>query len=91
MIIDDDQVAIDNLAACLNHFPMIEIAGTARTANLGKRIIAKHKPDLLFLDMELSDMNGIDLFNQIRDEIDWNMRVIVYSAHDKYMLQPSAK
>ena len=87
VIIDDDQVAIDNLAACLNHFPMIEIAGTARTANLGKRIIAKHKPDLLFLDMELSDINGIDLFNQIRDEIDWNMRVIVYSAHDKYMLQ----
>ena len=35
VIIDDDQVAIDNLAACLNDFPMIEIAGTARNANLG--------------------------------------------------------
>lgn len=87
VIIDDDQASIDNLVACLNSFQMLEIAGTARNGHLGKKIIAKNKPDLLFLDMELTDMSGIDMFNEIKNEIDWSMRVIIYSAHDKYMLQ----
>ena len=56
---------------------MLEIAGTARNGHLGKKIIAKNKPDLLFLDMELTDMSGIDMFNEIKNEIDWSMRVII--------------
>lgn len=66
VIIDDDQASIDNLVACLNSFQMLEIAGTARNGHLGKKIIAKNKPDLLFLDMELTDMSGIDMFNEIK-------------------------
>ncbi len=87
VIIDDDQDSIDNLVACLNNYPMLEITGTARSGHLGKKIITKNKPDLLFLDMELTDMSGIDMFNEIKDEVDWSMRVIIYSAHNEYMLQ----
>lgn len=41
---------------------------------------------ILFLDVELPDMKGIELLEQINSCITWNMQVIFYTAYDKYMI-----
>ena len=43
-------------------------------------------PSLVFLDVELPDMQGPELLNLIRNEITWNMQVVFYTAYNKYML-----
>ena len=53
---------------------------------MGTKLIFKTKPDLVFLDVELPDMQGSELLNLIRNEITWNMQVIFYTAYNKYML-----
>ena len=55
--------------------------------NKGKKLIAKVQPDLLFLDVELPDMTGMELLQEIRDSVSWNMRIVFYTAYDKYMIQ----
>ena len=47
----------------------------------------KVQPDLLFLDVEMPDMTGLELLQEIRDYVSWNMRVVFYTAYDKYMIQ----
>ena len=45
-----------------------------------------HQPDLVFLDVELPDMSGFDLLDDIRDDILPNLRVVFYTVYDKYIL-----
>ena len=64
----------------------VRILDTATTAELGKRHILKYQPDLVFLDVELPDMFGFDLLDDIRDDILPNLRVVFYTVYDKYIL-----
>lgn len=85
-IIDDDELAADNLIFELKTYPRFDIEGIAKSGAAGKKLIFKTMPDLVFLDVELPDMQGPELLNLIRNEITWNMQVIFYTAYDKYML-----
>mgnify|MGYP002952936181 FL=1 len=60
---------------------------TARNGKQAKKVITKVQPDLLFLDVEMPDMTGMELLKDIRDDVSWNMRVVFYTAYDKYMIQ----
>ena len=45
------------------------------------------RPDLLFLDVELPDILGLNLLSEIRDDVLWDMKVVFYTSYDKYLLQ----
>ena len=86
-IVDDDEVALENLSFELGKDARFFLKGTARNGKQGKKLIAKVQPDLLFLDVELPDMTGMELLQEIRDSVSWNMRIVFYTAYDKYMIQ----
>lgn len=86
LIIDDDALAADNLIFELKASPRFIVEGVAKNGSLGKKAIFRTMPDLVFLDMELPDMQGPELLSMIRNEITWNMQVIFYTAYNKYML-----
>ena len=86
IIIDDDLGSIQKLQNDLLAFSEVRILDTATTAELGKRHILKYQPDLVFLDVELPDMSGFDLLDDIRDDILPNLRVVFYTVYDKYIL-----
>lgn len=86
VIVDDEESAIDNLSFELQRYSYVSVEGTARTGSLGLKVIEKTKPDLLFLDVELSDMTGMDVLARLRDRITWNMRVVFYTAYNKYVI-----
>ena len=85
-IVDDDEVALENLSFELGKDARFFLKGTARNGKQGKKLIAKVQPDLLFLDVELPDMSGLDLLDDIRDDILPNLRVVFYTVYDKYIL-----
>ena len=87
IIVDDDELAAENLAFELKTRPEFSVEGVARNARSAKKLIGKVQPELLFLDVEMPDMTGMELLQDIRDNIVWNMRVVFYTAYDKYMIQ----
>ena len=86
VIVDDEESAIDNLSFELQRYSYVSVEGTARTGSLGLKVIEKTKPDLLFLDVELPDMTGMDVLARLHDRITWNMRVVFYTAYNKYVI-----
>lgn len=86
MIIDDDETAIDELVRALAKYPQFEVAGSCRNTVSGYKMLMAEHPDLLFLDVELPDMQGVEFFNSIQDKIIWDMRVVFYSSYSKYIL-----
>lgn len=91
IIIDDDELSRENLAFELKSYPAFQIVDVAKNGIQGKRLIFKATPDLIFLDVELPDMRGLELLQQIEEAITWNMKVIFYSAYDKYVKQAFRK
>lgn len=87
VIIDDERTAIDALRRELEVYHEFEIKGTASNGAKGKKLILELHPDLLFLDVELPDVLGLNLLSEIRDEVLWDMKVVFYTSYDKYLLQ----
>ena len=87
VIVDDDDVSLENLDFSLRKDTRFQVEGVARNGKQGKKVITKVRPDLLFLDVEMPDMTGMELLQDIRDSISWNMKVVFYTAYDKYMIQ----
>ena len=86
LIIDDDSTATSELRKGLAAHPEFTVAGAATTATAGERLLFRLRPDILFLDVELPDMQGVAFLNSIKERIDWRMSVVFYSMHSKYIL-----
>jgi len=86
VIVDDLKMSIYLLEQALQSYNQIQIAGTATCSETAKHLIMSVRPDLLFLDVELADDNGFDFHQKIKDSIDWQMHIVIYSSHEKYMI-----
>ncbi len=85
-IVDDEAVCISNLCNSLTTYNNIHIVGTAQTVSAGKKLILEKQPDLLFLDVEIPETSGLELLHEIRNQVNWQMQVIFYTAYEKYLL-----
>lgn len=86
IIIDDEPAAVNVLSLLLNkaYKDDVEVIATANSAEDGKLLIEHHKPDLVFLDIEMPGMSGIDLIRSCH-EIDFHL--IFITAHDAYAIE----
>ena len=87
VIIDDDKPSVDVLAEALKGFAHVEVVDVAYNGMDGAAAVFAHKPQLLFLDIELPDANGMDFLAGIRQKVAWEMRVVFYTSYERYLLQ----
>ncbi|HEX2969783.1 MAG TPA: LytTR family DNA-binding domain-containing protein [Bacteroidales bacterium] len=80
LIIDDERLARLNLRKKLSTYSEIEVAGEASCIETGIKAIKEINPDLLFLDIKLSDGTGFDLLNKS----EFKGKVIFQTAYDEY-------
>lgn len=90
-IVDDSQDAIEVLRLRLEKGYSVHIVGTASDAKTAIDMITKTEPDLLFLDIELPTMTGLELYSLVRNELKPDAKVVFYTGHDKYMLDAIRK
>ena len=85
-IIVDDEIHSARLLVsfCKRYAPFIEVVATSDHAEEATELIIKHKPDLVFLDVELYDKTAFDVLKNI-DAPD--MMVVMVTAHEKYVMQ----
>ena len=86
IIIDDDPTSVEQLTQRLKAYDDVTLAGTANNATKGISLVRQEEPDLLFLDVEMPDMSGLDFLEQMGQILHKRCRVVIYTAHDAYML-----
>ena len=68
VIVDDDELSRDNLSFALGKDNRFSVEGIAHNGRQGRRLIAKIRPDLLFLDVEMPDQTGMQLLQEMRGQ-----------------------
>lgn len=71
----------------LKPYPALEIVGECATGRDGLNAIRSLKPDLIFLDIEMSDMTGLDLIEHLDAGTLSRCHFIAYTAYVGYMLE----
>jgi two-component system, LytTR family, response regulator len=85
ILIDDENNALEVLEMQIkNYCNSIHIIDKANTAQKGIDLIKKHKPDVVFLDIEMPYKNGFDVLNET---IDYNYYVIFTTAYDQFAIK----
>ncbi len=85
IIIDDELHCQDTLSLLLKEFcPDVQIAELCGSARRGLEAIEKHKPDLVFLDIEMPAMNGFEMLEQF-EEI--SFAIIFTTSYDQYAIK----
>ncbi len=79
LIVDDTAVYRRVVSEVLSEIPDIEVVGTANNGKIAMSKIASLKPDLLTLDIEMPEMNGLDVLSSIRSE-EFDVGAIVLST-----------
>lgn len=85
LIIDDELPAREKIRRFLEDETRIECCGEADNGADAIRLIESEKPDLLFLDIQLSNMTGFDILEAIRDR--HQPQVIFTTAYDQYAIR----
>jgi DNA-binding LytR/AlgR family response regulator len=65
VIIEDEPLAAEYLAALLDDTYQVEVVGTANDSESGLRLCAELRPDAVFLDINLPGRDGVSLATQL--------------------------
>ncbi len=79
MVVDDSVVIRRLVTQALEQDPMIEVVGTASNGAIGLQRIPQFNPDVITLDIEMPDMNGLEMLRRVRSEYP-QLRVIMFST-----------
>lgn len=82
MIIDDSALMRNLVTRVLESCPQISVAGTALNGRFGLNKINKLRPDIIILDLEMPEMNGIEFLKE-RNRLNIKTPVIILSSHAK--------
>lgn len=84
-VIIDDEVSVRNSIKALltENFPDINILCTAGSVEEGFTAVSAHKPDLVFLDIEMPDGTGFDILRRFSHI---PFKVIFVTGHQEYAL-----
>ncbi len=83
IIVEDEKPALDRLSGFVEKIPDLEVIGLTGSGKAAADMIDEMRPDLIFLDIHLVDISGIDLFHMI----DHKPMVIFTTAYNQYAIQ----
>jgi two-component system, LytTR family, response regulator len=85
LIVDDEPLARRNLRVLLEKDPQIEIVEECRNGREAVKAINTLSPDLIFLDIQMPEMDGFDVLEHVGPE---HIQAIIFvTAFDQYALK----
>jgi len=87
MIVDDEQLAQDELAYLIKDFPDIEVIGLAANGLEAVEQIQKLEPDLVFLDVQMPGLDGLGVVRTLREKNVELPHIIFATAFDQYAVE----
>ncbi len=86
ILIDDEVCALQNLKSLLDEIEDVEVVAMFERGRDALSEIAAIDPDVIFLDVEMPEYNGLTLFNMLLEILD-GPNIIFSTAYNKYAIE----
>lgn len=84
LLIDDERMARREMRRLLEAHPEIEVVGEADSGHAALSLLPTLKPDVLFLDIQMPEMDGFEFVNAMGEN---TAQVIFCTAYDAHALR----
>lgn len=85
ILIDDERSSLENLEQKIREFcPELKILATVEQPAEAILLIRHHKPDLIFLDIEMPHLNGFRMLDELGD---YNAEIVFTTAYNHYAIE----
>jgi|SRR5579864_8471557 len=85
IIVDDEDLARSRISSLLKAEPDIKIVEECKNGRLAIKAILTQKPDLVFLDVQMPELDGFEVLKAIEKE--HQPTVIFVTAYDRYAIR----
>ena len=85
LIVDDEPLARDRIREMLREHPEIEVIGEARNGREAIDAVVNQDPDLVFLDIQMPDLNGFDVLQSL--DVERLPLIIFVTAFDQHAVR----
>jgi two-component system LytT family response regulator len=86
IIVDDEPLARDGLRMLLADHTDVELVGAAGNGSDALELVERLRPDLLFVDVQMPEMTGLDLAARVSGA-EGAPAIVFVTAYDKFALQ----
>lgn len=83
IIVDDEPLAVDVIKDYVNRTPQLHLTATCNSAMEAYQATQANEVDLIFLDIEMPELSGIDLAKTLSSSV----KVIFTTAHRDYAIE----
>jgi two-component system LytT family response regulator len=85
LIVDDEPLARRRLRSLLTRETDIRLIGECGDGPSAVEVIERQRPDLLFLDVQMPEMDGFDVLRRLGDDVE--LAVVFVTAYDQFTLR----
>ncbi|MFZ0594367.1 MAG: LytTR family DNA-binding domain-containing protein [Bryobacteraceae bacterium] len=87
LIVDDEQLAREELAFLLKDFPEVELLETASNGFEALKMIEDLEPDLVFLDVQMPGLDGLGVIRKLQEKKIPLPHFVMATAFDQYAVE----
>ncbi|RED97425.1 LytR/AlgR family response regulator transcription factor [Marinoscillum furvescens] len=81
--IDDDIVALKIISSLIEKTPFLDLVGTYQNSVKGASAILEDKPDIVFLDIQMPDLSGMDILKSLNEK----PQIILVTSQDGFAVE----
>ena len=87
MIVDDEQLARDELAYLLKNSDDVNVVAQGKNGLEAVNLIKEHNPDLVFLDVQMPGLDGFGVIKKLLDKKIPLPKIVFATAFDQYAVK----
>ena len=87
IIVDDEQLARDELAYLLKSVDDVEVVATGKNGLEAVSLIREHTPDLVFLDVQMPGLDGFGVIKKLIEKKTPLPQIVFATAFDQYAVK----
>lgn len=81
LLIDDNYEHLAGIREIISLEGQFEVVGTSTSANIGISLVKKHHPDIVLMDINMPEKDGLQAIQEI-EKLDLGVRVVALSGYD---------
>jgi two-component system response regulator LytT len=87
VIVDDEQLARDELAYLIKDVPDVNVVAQGKNGVEAVNLIKEHNPDLVFLDVQMPGLDGFGVIKKLLDKKVPLPKIVFATAFDQYAVK----